>query len=82
MQFTTNSDSKQITADRPRRQLKTKRARCESAAIRTKKFGLEAVSLIQRKKGYLMLTCLIFIRKSVAYIQCSSTSVHGEPWGA
>ena len=50
MQFTTNSDSKQLTADQPCRQLKTKRARCESAAIQKKKFHLEAISLIQRKK--------------------------------
>ena len=56
MQFTTNSDSKQLTADRPSRQLKNKRARCERAAIRTKKFGLGAVSLIQRKKNYITLT--------------------------
>ena len=61
MQFTTNSDSKQLTSHRPCRQLKTKRARCESAAIRTKKFRLEAISLIQRKKGkdYLTLTDII-----------------------
>ena len=51
MQFTTNCYSEKLTADRPCRQLKTKRARCESAAIRTKKFRLEAVSLIQKKKG-------------------------------
>ena len=49
MQFTTNSDSKQLTADQPCRQLKTKRARCESAAVRTKKLGLEAVSLIKKR---------------------------------
>ena len=49
VQILTNSDSKQLTADRLCRQLKIKRARCESAAIRTKKFCLEAVSFTQRK---------------------------------
>ena len=51
MLFTINSDSKQLTADQPCRQLKTKRARYETAVVRTKKFALEAISLIQRKKG-------------------------------
>ena len=50
MQFITNLDTTQLTADRPRGQLKTKRAGCESTAIRTKTFSLEAVSHIKGKK--------------------------------
>ena len=63
MQFLTNSKSKQLTADRPRWQVKTKRARCEIAAIRKKKFGLLAVSL-KKKKSYLTLSNCISLGRN------------------
>ena len=50
MQFTTNLDTTQLTADLPPRQLQNKKAaRCQSAAIPTKTFSLEAVSHVKEK---------------------------------